>query len=197
MVLIALTYDRTCRRRDRRRRHLRHRRRLAPAEPLPAEELRDPGAPRRPRRHLGSVPLPRHPLRLRHVHPRLPVPAVDAARRPSPTARRSWTTSARPREEYGIDRHIRFGHRVVAADWSTPSGALDRAASSADGGRSTTSRCSFLFACSGYYDYDGATPRIPRHRALRGPDRPSAALARGPRLRAASGSSSSAAAPPR
>ena len=48
------------------------------------------------RRDVGPVPLPGHPLGLGHVHARLSVPAVDAATRRSPTARRSSRTSARP-----------------------------------------------------------------------------------------------------
>ena len=61
---------------DRRRRHLRHQRGLASAGPLPVQELRRPGAPRRPRWHLGPVPIPRDSLRLGHVHPGLPLQAV-------------------------------------------------------------------------------------------------------------------------
>ena len=58
-VLIALQHDRICRRCHRRGRHLRHQRGLASAGPLPRQELRDPGAPREPRRHLGPVQVPR------------------------------------------------------------------------------------------------------------------------------------------
>ena len=68
---------------------------------------------------MGPVPLPGHPLGLGHVHARLPVPAVDGGqgdrRRRLDPAR---TCARRPRE-LGIDRHIRFGHRVVAAAWSS------------------------------------------------------------------------------
>ncbi|HET9876843.1 MAG TPA: NAD(P)/FAD-dependent oxidoreductase, partial [Mycobacterium sp.] len=55
--------------------------------------------------------------------------------------------------EYGIDRHIQCGHRVVAADWSDADNqwtvTVDR-----DGVQSEIT-CSFLIACSGYYNYDG------------------------------------------
>ena len=44
---------------------------------LSRQELRHPRGPRLHRRHLGSVPLSRHPLRQRHVHARLFVQAVD------------------------------------------------------------------------------------------------------------------------
>jgi monooxygenase len=54
--------------------------------------------------------------------------------------------------ENGIDEHIRFNHRVVAADWSDADNlwtvVVDR-----DGEQEKIS-CSFLFACSGYYNYD-------------------------------------------
>ncbi len=75
-ALIALQHDRICRRRHRRSRYLRHQRRLASAGPLPRQELRDPGAPRESRRHLGPVQVPGSALRFRHVHPRIPVQAV-------------------------------------------------------------------------------------------------------------------------
>ena len=51
---------------------------------------------------------------------------------PGPARRRSPTapidparTSARPRAKTGIDRHIRYGHRVIGASWSSARGALD------------------------------------------------------------------------
>ena len=51
------------------------------------------------------------------------LPPVDGAqgdrRRPVDPA----TTCATPRRENGIDRQIRFGHRVVRASWSTPTRA--------------------------------------------------------------------------
>ena len=63
----------------------------------------------------------------------------------------------------------------------TPAGPSTRARRTAS---RSGSRASFLFVCSGYYDYDGGhTPELPGHRALRRPRRPSAAVAGGPRLR--------------
>jgi monooxygenase len=54
--------------------------------------------------------------------------------------------------ENGIDRHIRYRHRVVAADWSD---ADNRWTVTVDNdGRQDEITCSFLFACSGYYNYD-------------------------------------------
>jgi monooxygenase len=54
--------------------------------------------------------------------------------------------------ENGIDEHIRFNHRVVAADWSDSDNVwtltVDR------DGTEEKLTCSFLVACSGYYNYD-------------------------------------------
>ena len=54
--------------------------------------------------------------------------------------------------ENGIDQHIRYGHRVVAADWSDADNrwtvTVER------GGEQSQLTCSFLWACSGYYNYD-------------------------------------------
>jgi monooxygenase len=60
-------------------------------------------------------------------------------------------------EEGGIDRRIRFGHRVVRADWSSQDARWTVTAEHE--GRSVRFTCGFLFACSGYYRYsDGYTP---------------------------------------
>lgn len=53
--------------------------------------------------------------------------------------------------KYGIDRHIRFGHHVKAAHWSTPDARWTITAVS--GGEVVQYSCNFLFMCSGYYNY--------------------------------------------
>ena len=54
----------------------------------------------------------------------------------------------------GIDAHIRYGHRVVRAEWSTPEA---RWTVHVEGREPLT--CRFLLMCSGYYRYDaGYTP---------------------------------------
>ncbi|MBP6629866.1 MAG: NAD(P)/FAD-dependent oxidoreductase [Kofleriaceae bacterium] len=59
---------------------------------------------------------------------------------------------------HGIDRHIRFDHRVVAARWSSEAARWSVEVVRADG-TTCTLRARFLFACSGYYAYDaGYTP---------------------------------------
>ncbi|UYY78281.1 flavin-containing monooxygenase [Sphingomonas sp. R1] len=53
--------------------------------------------------------------------------------------------------EFGIDRHIRYRHRVTAAAWSSDE-ALWTVSVETDG-RTRQFSCSFLFLCAGYYDY--------------------------------------------
>jgi monooxygenase len=60
-------------------------------------------------------------------------------------------------EEHGVERHIRFRTKVVAADWSSADArwtlTVEEAAS--DGStRQRTTTCRFLYSCAGYYDYD-------------------------------------------
>ncbi len=52
---------------------------------------------------------------------------------------------------FEIDRHIRFGHRIRSADWSSDT-ARWTVRYEADGQRATLT-CRFLFMGSGYYDY--------------------------------------------
>jgi len=59
--------------------------------------------------------------------------------------------------EYGITGHIRFHHRVAAAEWSSEANCW-RLEVEAEGERREFT-CDFLYACSGYYSYeDGHTP---------------------------------------
>jgi cation diffusion facilitator CzcD-associated flavoprotein CzcO len=62
--------------------------------------------------------------------------------------------------EAGIDRHIRYGHHVKRAAWSTADARWTVEADGPDGPTSFT--CNFLFMCSGYYNYArGHTPDFP------------------------------------
>jgi len=54
----------------------------------------------------------------------------------------------------GIDRHIRFHHRIVRADWSTREARWRITAERTDTGQVVELTCGFLFSCSGYYRYD-------------------------------------------
>jgi|SRR5215217_743653 len=59
--------------------------------------------------------------------------------------------------EYGIDRHIRFGHHVKSASWSTQDAAWT--VETVSGGETRSFTCNFLFLCGGYYKYEaGYTP---------------------------------------
>ncbi|TSD57853.1 flavin-containing monooxygenase [Aeromicrobium piscarium] len=63
--------------------------------------------------------------------------------------------------ENGIDRHIRFGRRVLTADWSSEDATWTVTSRLSDGTTETT-EASFLYLCSGYYSYDeGYTPDFP------------------------------------
>ena len=62
--------------------------------------------------------------------------------------------------EAGIDRHIRFGHRVVRAAWSTEDARWT--VEVVHHGRPATMTASFLYLCTGYYHYDaGYEPDFP------------------------------------
>ncbi|MDA8274028.1 MAG: NAD(P)/FAD-dependent oxidoreductase [Actinomycetota bacterium] len=56
--------------------------------------------------------------------------------------------------EEGIDRHVRFGHQVVSAEWSSDAARWTVVARCAGSGTTAEMTCSFLFFCSGYYRYD-------------------------------------------
>lgn len=64
-------------------------------------------------------------------------------------------------KDYGIDREIRFGHRVVRAAFSSDTARWTVEVERKDGETQKLS-CQFLFVCSGYYDYEeGYTPKFP------------------------------------
>ena len=56
--------------------------------------------------------------------------------------------------ESGVDAHIRFGHRITAADWSTPESVWHITAVRSDTNETVHLTAGFLFSCSGYYRYD-------------------------------------------
>ena len=63
--------------------------------------------------------------------------------------------------EHGIDRHIRFGHLVRRAEWSSDDARWTVHAQRAETGEAVTITCNFLFMCSGYYSYrEGYTPEF-------------------------------------
>jgi monooxygenase len=66
--------------------------------------------------------------------------------------------------ENGIDKKIRFRHKVKRASWSTPDARWNVEAERTSGEGATEMvrfTCNFLFVCSGYYRYeDGYTPEF-------------------------------------
>jgi monooxygenase len=63
---------------------------------------------------------------------------------------------------YGIDRRIRFHHRVTRARWSSADATWTVDAERTDTGEAVQLTCGFLFMCTGYYRYDeGYTPQFP------------------------------------
>jgi cation diffusion facilitator CzcD-associated flavoprotein CzcO len=56
--------------------------------------------------------------------------------------------------ESGVDTHIRFNHRIISADWSTPDSLWHITAERTDTDETIHLTAGFLFSCSGYYRYD-------------------------------------------
>jgi cation diffusion facilitator CzcD-associated flavoprotein CzcO len=70
--------------------------------------------------------------------------------------------------EHDLKRHIKFGHQVRRAEWSSDSSLwtvqIDHL------GETMTITCSFLFMCSGYYNYRaGFSPEFPGRERFSGP----------------------------
>ena len=79
------------------------------------------------------------------------------------------TTCARPPREYGIDRKIRFGHRVVRAEWSSESARWTVEAERTDTGETRPADLRLPALCTGYYRYDeGYTPEFEGPERFRG-----------------------------
>jgi cation diffusion facilitator CzcD-associated flavoprotein CzcO len=69
--------------------------------------------------------------------------------------------------ERGIGRHVRFGHRVIAADWSS-TGKVWRVEAETESGRALLG-CRFLVMAAGYYDCEEAhRPHWPGEEAFGG-----------------------------
>ena len=61
--------------------------------------------------------------------------------------------------DHGIDKRIRYGHRVKRAAWSTPDARWTVDIEHGESNELRQLSCNFLFMCSGYYRYDaGYTP---------------------------------------
>ncbi len=83
-----------------------------------------------------------------------------------PTILRYIRETARERD---VEKHIRFSHRVVRAEWSSQEATWSVEARRTDTDEPVHLTCSFLFACTGYYRYDeGYTPPFKDREAFRG-----------------------------
>ncbi|UIJ44115.1 NAD(P)/FAD-dependent oxidoreductase [Sphingomonas cannabina] len=67
-----------------------------------------------------------------------------------PSILRYLTEAAR---DYGVDKHIRYQHRVLSAAWSTPDAAWTVTIERGPEKERVEITCNFLFMCSGYYNY--------------------------------------------
>ena len=71
--------------------------------------------------------------------------------------------------EHGVEQKIRFGHRVVRAEWSSGDARWTVRAERADTGEAVEQTCGFLYVCTGYYRYDeGFAPSFDRRERFRG-----------------------------
>lgn len=63
--------------------------------------------------------------------------------------------------EHGVEQAIRYRHRVVRAEWSSPEARWTVDVERGDTGETVQMTCGFLFGCTGYYRYDeGYTPEF-------------------------------------
>jgi monooxygenase len=65
-------------------------------------------------------------------------------------------------EEYGIDRKVRYQHRLTRASWSSDDSRWTLQVERGERGETVRFSCRFLYMCTGYYDYEsGYTPEWP------------------------------------
>ncbi|MCW5890618.1 MAG: NAD(P)/FAD-dependent oxidoreductase [bacterium] len=70
--------------------------------------------------------------------------------------------------EYGIDAHIRYGHRATRATWSSGDAAWTVEVQR-EGGETTRFTCNVLLMCAGYYSYrQGHAPEFAGRERFRG-----------------------------
>ncbi len=72
--------------------------------------------------------------------------------------------------KFGIDRRIRYHHRVTDANWSDAGKRWELTIAPHPEVAAETIHCRFLFMCSGYYDYaQGHAPHFPGQETFHGP----------------------------
>ncbi|MEO7109236.1 MAG: NAD(P)/FAD-dependent oxidoreductase [Polyangiaceae bacterium] len=71
--------------------------------------------------------------------------------------------------ELGIQPHIRFQTKVVSAAWSSAASRWSVVVETGTDKQRAEYTCSFLYTCSGYYNYEnGYTPEFPERESFRG-----------------------------
>ena len=64
-------------------------------------------------------------------------------------------------DEYDLNQHIRYNHKVVSAHWSSEDDLWTVTVARSDSDGPLTIRCRFILSCTGYYDYEqGYTPEF-------------------------------------
>ncbi len=72
--------------------------------------------------------------------------------------------------EHGIEDHIRFGHRVLSAEWSSADACWTVEAERTQDSQATRMTATWLFCAGGYYRYDsGYVPDLPGIERFTGP----------------------------
>jgi cation diffusion facilitator CzcD-associated flavoprotein CzcO len=72
--------------------------------------------------------------------------------------------------EHGVDRRIRYRHRVRKAAWSSEDAAWTVEAERGDSGETVRFTCNFLYMCAGYYSYrQSHTPEFAGRGRFKGP----------------------------
>ncbi len=80
-----------------------------------------------------------------------------------------WNYIRETAAHYGIDRHIRLGHRMIRASWSSVEARWTAEARVKEDERIVRLTCNFLYMCSGYYSYDkGFSPEFPGMKRFQG-----------------------------
>jgi cation diffusion facilitator CzcD-associated flavoprotein CzcO len=65
-------------------------------------------------------------------------------------------------QEFGIDKHIRFQHRVTEASWDSAASRWTLRYTRGPDAAPATATCNFLYMCTGYYNYaKGHQPEFP------------------------------------
>jgi len=73
-------------------------------------------------------------------------------------------------DEYGVRGHIRFHHRVLAAEWSSSTARWTITAQRTDTDQLVTFTASWVIGATGYYDVNnGYRPQLPSEEHFRGP----------------------------